>query len=95
MIRKEHYKGYNIYWHGNSGYSVNDGWDRYKSIKECKVAIDAHLELQKKLDRDLMTEEDKYWESLTHEQRQYYRKTASNCNWEDSAIALAYKMRNQ
>ncbi len=89
-IFKTRYKGYGIYWHGESTYGdETNGYAR--SVEECKRLIDEKL-AQEEASRPA---HEVYWQSLTHEQRSYWRSICWNeqVNPNDlSASELAYTM---
>ena len=77
------YKSRGIYWHGGRNYGDETGVYAH-SIKECKELIDKLLQSES----DNRPEHMKYWDTLTHEQRERWRKLSIAS--ELSASELAY-----
>lgn len=80
------YRGYGIYWHGGKNYG-DETQVLATSIRAMQEKIDAHvaaLEAQK-------TPEEKYWDSLTSEERTHWRRLCQTT--ELSASELAYTNR--
>lgn len=93
MIYKRHHNGHSIYWHVASGYSVEGGETRYRTMAEAVSAIDAHLAGMRGDDLARMTDEDRHWETLSHDERQRFRRIAAQ--HDDGAVAIAYRMRGE
>lgn len=77
------YKGRGIYWHGDNNYGDETRIYAH-SVRECKELIDNLLQAE----MDSRPEHMKYWDTLTHEQREQWRKLSIAS--ELSASELAY-----
>lgn len=74
-IFKGLYKGNGIYWHGKHGYG--DETIAYtRTISEYKRCIDDRLQRE----RDARPDYEKYWDTLSHETRTYWRSRI----WDES-----------
>ena len=85
-IFKQNYRGYGIYWHGDSNYGDETNIHS-RSLMEARQKIDLYLQKQEENKPDHL----KYWDMLTHEQRTHWRKACMETNY--SASELAYQNR--
>ena len=81
---KESYRGQGIYWFGGSDYGdETQVWAN--SIRACREIIDARLKAQDEARPDHL----KFWDTLSHETRNQWRRLTGTGNLSASELAYA------